>query len=86
MIALCTVLCGGQNAVDMALFAKSKEEFLRGFLKLKNGPPSRDTFSGLFRRLDPAQFGAVFQRFMARFSKSIEGVVAIDWQGASPLV
>jgi predicted transposase YbfD/YdcC len=78
MIALCTVLCGGQGAVDMALFAKSKEPFLRGFLKLKNGPPSHDTFSRLFRLLDPAQFGAVFQRFMARFSKGIEGVVAID--------
>lgn len=78
MIALCTVLCGGQGAVDMALFAKSKEPFLRGFLKLKNGPPSHDTFSRLFRLLDPAQFGAVFQRFMARFSKRIEGVVAID--------
>jgi len=34
MIALCTVLCGGQGAVDMALFAKAKEPFLRGFLKL----------------------------------------------------
>jgi predicted transposase YbfD/YdcC len=78
IIALCTVLCGGQGAVDMALFAKSKEAFLRGFLKLKNGPPSHDTFSRLFRLLDPAQFGAVFQRFMARFSKGIEGVVAID--------
>jgi predicted transposase YbfD/YdcC len=78
MIALCTVLCGGQGAVDMALFAKSKEAFLRGYLKLKNGPPSHDTFSRLFRLLDPAQFSAVFQRFMAAFSKGIEGVVAID--------
>lgn len=78
MIALCTVLCGGQGAVDMALFAASKEPFLRGFLKLRNGPPSHDTFSRLFRLLDPVQFGAVFQRFMARFSETIEGVVAID--------
>ncbi len=73
MIALCTVLSGGQGAVDISLFAKSKEPFLRGFLKLKNGPPSHDTFSRLFRLLDPAQFGAVFQRFMAAFSKGIEG-------------
>jgi hypothetical protein len=40
MIALCTVLCGGQGAVDMALFAQAKEPFLRGFLKLNNGVPS----------------------------------------------
>jgi predicted transposase YbfD/YdcC len=78
MIALCTVLSGGQGAMDMALFAKLKEPFLRGFLKLENGLPSHDTFSRLFRLLDPGQFGAVFQRFMARFSERIEGVVAID--------
>lgn len=78
MIALCTVLCGGQCAVDMAVFARAKEPFLRGFLKLENGLPSHDTFSRLFRQIDPVQFSTAFQRFMARFSKTIEGVVAID--------
>ena len=78
MIALCTTLCGGQSAVDMALFARAKEPLLRGFLKLENGLPSHDTFSRLFRQLDAAQFGAAFQRFMARFSERIQGVVAID--------
>jgi hypothetical protein len=42
IIALCTVLCGGQGAVDMGLFARAKEPFLRGFLKLSNGLPSHD--------------------------------------------
>ena len=78
MIAPCAVLCGGQGAVDMAEFAKAKEPFLRGFLKLANGVPSHDTFSRLFRQLDPAQFRATFQRFMARFSLQCQGVVAID--------
>ena len=78
VIALCTVLCGGQGAVDMARFAEAKEPFLRGFLKLENNVPSHDTFSRLFRLLDPTQFGAAFQRFMAKFSDSIQGVVAID--------
>jgi hypothetical protein len=41
MIALCAVLSGGQGAVDMAVFAKAKEPFLRGFLKLEwNKAPS----------------------------------------------
>ena len=78
MIALCTVLCGGQGAVDMALFAKAKERYLRSFLKLANGVPSHDTLSRLFRQLDPAQFGAAFQRFMAGFAEQCQGVVAID--------
>ena len=78
IIALCTVLCGGQGAVDMALFAKAKEPFLREFLDLRNGPPSHDTFSRLFRRLDPERFRAAFQRFMTAFSDACKGVVAID--------
>lgn len=78
MIALCTVLCGGQSAVDMARFAQAKEGFLRGFLKLENGLPSHDTFSRLFRLLDPQSFGAAFQQFMAKFTGTVQGVVAID--------
>jgi predicted transposase YbfD/YdcC len=77
-IALCTVLCGGQTAVDMALFAETKAPFLRGFLRLEGGLPSHDTFSRLFRRLDPEQFRATFQRFMAAFSEACQGVIAID--------
>jgi predicted transposase YbfD/YdcC len=78
MIALCAVLCGGQTAVDMALFAEAKETFLRGFLRLEHGLPSHDTFSRLFRSLDADQFRAAFQRFMSGFSEQIQGVVAID--------
>jgi predicted transposase YbfD/YdcC len=78
VIALCAVLCGGQGAVDMALFAKEKESFLRGFLELSNGPPSHDTFSRLFRNLDPGQFRFSFQQFMSQCSAQTQGVVAID--------
>jgi hypothetical protein len=36
MIALCTVPCGRQRAMDRALCAKAKEPILCGFLKLAN--------------------------------------------------
>ena len=78
VIALCAVLSGGQGATHMAAFAAAKEPFLRGFLRLEHGIPSHDTFSRLFRLLEPEQFRAVFQRFMARFSETVQGVVAID--------
>ena len=78
VIALCTVLSGGRGATHMEAFAAAKEPFLRGFLKLENGLPSHDTFSRLFRLLDPEQFRTVFQRFMARFSETVQGVIAID--------
>ena len=83
IIALCTVLCGGQGCVDMALFAKTKEPFLREFLDLKNGPPSHDTFSRLFRRLDTDQFRVAFQRFMTAFSETCLGSRAIAFQKAA---
>ncbi|MEO5368358.1 MAG: ISAs1 family transposase [Magnetococcus sp. WYHC-3] len=78
VIALCAVLCGGQTAVDMAEFGLAKEEFLRGFLKLENGIPSHDTFSRIFRLLNPERFQACFLTFMARFSEACKGVIAID--------
>ncbi|MBA0089327.1 MAG: ISAs1 family transposase [Acidobacteria bacterium Pan2503] len=78
MIALCTVVSGGEDCTDMAEFARTKLEFLRGFLKLEYGAPSHDTFSRLFRMLDPEQFGNCFQRFMTRFAEACQGVVAID--------
>ncbi|MBF0176971.1 MAG: ISAs1 family transposase [Magnetococcales bacterium] len=78
VIALCTVLCGGQTAVDMQIFGQAKEEFLRQFLKLEYGIPSHDTFSRVFRLIDPKQFQACFIKFMAHFSEICRGVIAID--------
>ena len=78
LIALCTFLCGGESCVDMADLAEEKEEFLREFLTLDGGLPSHDTFSRVFRMLDPDQFRACFQQFMARFAEASQGVIAID--------
>ena len=78
LIALCTVLCGGEDCTDMAEFARTKLEFLRSFLKLEHGAPSHDTFSRLFRLLDPEQFRVCFQRFVSCFAEACQGVVAID--------
>lgn len=78
MIALCTFLCGGESCVDMADLAVEKEGFLREFLVLKHGLPSHDTFSRLFRLLDPDAFRACFQTFVARLADACEGVIAID--------
>jgi DDE_Tnp_1-associated len=78
IIALCCVLCGGQGAVDMALFGEAKEPCLRSFLTLANGMPSHDPCSRLFRNLGPDQFRDSFHRFMAQFSSQAQGVVVID--------
>lgn len=53
LIALCTVLSGGETCADMALFGKAKAPFLKTFMILDNGTPSHDTFSRVFRLLAP---------------------------------
>jgi len=77
-VALAAVLCGAESCADMAEFGKAKEDLLRQVLRLEHGIPSHDTFSRVFRLLDPDAFEAVFRRFMAGFAKALHGVVAID--------
>jgi len=78
LIAQCTMLRGGEDCTDMALFGRAKEPFLRQFLRLPHGIPSHDTFSRVFRLLDPVKFHACFLRFMQRFAEATQGVVVID--------
>jgi predicted transposase YbfD/YdcC len=78
VIALAAVLCGAESCADMADFGSSKEPLLRRFLHLEHGIPSHDTFSRVFRLLDPVAFEAAFRQFMGAFAKNLQGVVAID--------
>src|SRR5215510_16472817 len=77
-IALAAVLCGAESCADMADFGEAKEALLRQFLRLEHGIPSHDTFSRVFRLLDPVAFEAAFRQFMGEFAKNLQGVVAID--------
>jgi predicted transposase YbfD/YdcC len=79
-IALLATLCGAKYCTDIALFGREKEGLLRTILELKNGIPSHDTFSRVFRLLDPKSFEQAFRRFMTAFAEAvpIDGVVALD--------
>jgi predicted transposase YbfD/YdcC len=77
-IALTAAICGAESCVDFADFAVDREALFREFLKLENGPPSHDTFSRLFRLLDPAAFAGCFGRFVERLGAAGQGVLAID--------
>ena len=41
VIAFCAMLCGAEDCSDMAVFGRAKEGFLRRFLPLRRGVPSR---------------------------------------------
>ncbi len=81
-IALAAVLCGAESCADMADFGQSKEGLLRLVLPLEHGIPSHDTFSRIFRLLEPEAFERAFRQFMAAFAKAnklkLSGVVAVD--------
>jgi predicted transposase YbfD/YdcC len=77
-VALAAVLCGAEDCTDMAEFAEAKLGVLREVVKLAHGPPSHDTFSRVFRLLEPEPFEAAFAKFTAAFAGALKGVVAID--------
>lgn len=81
-IALAAMVCGAGSCSEMAEFGQSKEALLRCFLRLEHGIPSHDTFSRVFRLLEPEAFELAFRRFMAAFAKAnglkLTGVVAVD--------
>ncbi|MGP6428301.1 ISAs1 family transposase, partial [Pseudomonas pharyngis] len=79
-IAFAAVLCGAETCVDMAEFGAAKADLLGSVLALKHGIPSHDTFSRLFRLLDPEPFEAAFRRFMERFAEALSGQAGLGGQ------
>lgn len=77
-IALVASVCGAESCVDFADFAADREPLLREFLRLENGLPSHDTFSRVFRLLDPRAFGRAFGAFLDDLGADGAGVLAID--------
>jgi predicted transposase YbfD/YdcC len=76
VIALAATLAGAKTCTEFEFFGKGREELLRQFLELKYGIPSHDTFSNVFRALDPNGLEAVLRKFSKSFG--IKGVVSID--------
>jgi hypothetical protein len=59
-------------------FARDREALFREFLELPDGLLSHDTFSRLFRLLDPVAFATCFASFLDDLGQDGTGVVAID--------
>jgi hypothetical protein len=77
-IAVMASICGCENCVEFADFAEDREALFREFLALEHGLPSHDTFSRLFRLIDPAALARCFGGFLHALGSAGEGVVAID--------
>jgi predicted transposase YbfD/YdcC len=78
-IAICGVICGANDWVNIELFGQAKEAWLKTILELPNGIPSHDTFGRVFRAIDPEQFEQAFMKWIMSIQEVTEGeVVAID--------
>src|ERR1700737_3821744 len=74
-IALAAMLCGAESCVEMEEFGLKKQALLRTILELKHGIPSHDTFSRVFRLLDPVALENAFTRFMEAFRQALRPVM-----------
>lgn len=83
-LALAATLCGAKSCVEIAEFVEGREEELKEIVSLEHGCPSHDTFSRIFRLLDPEELSRAFTAFLAALRQSLGlpqrpgGVVAID--------
>jgi len=53
IIGLCSIICCGEDFVDMEEFGNDREQWLRGFLELPHGIPESDTFRRVLERVEP---------------------------------
>src|SRR5512144_448399 len=79
VIAIGAVIACAERWKDIALYGRSKLDWLRQFLALPNGIPSHNTVRRVFMRIDPAAFEARFTAWVGAFvTPGEQAVVAID--------
>ena len=79
VIAICAVIACAESWEDIALYGRSKLDWLRQFLALPNGIPSHDTFRRGFMLIDPNAFEACFTAWVRGITtRGEQEVVAID--------
>ena len=64
-IAICAVICGANDWVEIQAFGKAKRKWLKRFLRLPHGIPSHDTFGQRLCALGPRAIPKGFLRLGA---------------------
>lgn len=82
IIMLLAIICGATSYAKIEMFGKSKEEWLKKFLKLENGIPDACTFRNVLKSIDTAKLHTIFCEWMKGVVQEVTGVVAIDGKEA----
>jgi predicted transposase YbfD/YdcC len=79
LIAILAILCGADGFNEIEDFGKSKEKWLKKYLKLRNGIPSHDTFNNVLSILEPKEFHNCFMEWVSFLQEKIsKEIVSID--------
>lgn len=83
IITICAVFAGADDWVEIANYARAKEDWFKTFLELPGGIPSHDTFGRVFSLIAPEEFGRCLSSWIREiFPVSSEGIIAIDGKTA----
>jgi predicted transposase YbfD/YdcC len=78
-LAICAIICGADDWVEVEQFGNDKLDWFRTFLSLPNGIPSHDTFGDVFARIDPDEFQNGFLSWVQTIAQLLPGeVIPID--------
>ena len=80
VVAVCGVLAGADDFVQIEEWAREKLDWFRQYLTLENGIPSHDTFGRVFAAIDAEEFGTAFRRWVRQAVPALDHdeVVSID--------
>jgi len=82
-ITILAVLCGADDFVAVATFARMRRMWLKQFFELPSGIPSHDTFTRVLGLIDPKQFSACLVNWTAALQTALKGrQVVIDGKTA----
>ena len=80
VVAVCGVLAGADDFVEIEAWATEKLDWFHRYLKLANGIPSHDTFGRVFAAIDADAFAMAFRRWVSGVAPALaqDEVVSID--------
>lgn len=82
LIVILGVMCGATSYAKIEMFGKSKEEWLKKFVKLENGIPDACTLRNVVKEIDTSKLHEIFVEWMKNIVVNVFGVVAIDGKEA----
>ena len=79
LISLLGMLCGCDDAEEIADWASERRDLLSGWFNLAHGTPSQDTILRIFSILNPKSLGRAVQRWLVRVGPQlVGGQIAVD--------